>query len=321
MAFTGRIGHLKIESPFGNAGGVVKTEADVIKMASTGVGWVEAGSYTAERRLGNGWNPDTEKFDRVVYYHDPKTGITTNSLGMQNKGMFTRTPGTVDSVADDISYMVEHAADHGKPLVVNVAPVDDDPVEESYVLVDTAFARGADAVLLNAGCPNVVKDGGERHELLSRDPEALAAVLAGLEGIVKKNEKIFLRVSPLRSLGLDAVAQVVKDSGVVSAVFTPNTWPGHVPTNSDGSPILGVAGGAGGASGPFYSEKALVETSMWVHELRGSGIDVVRSSGIMTGEELRRGLGVGAVAGAGTTFFYESQRGWQQDVHELLSDC
>lgn len=321
MAFTGRIGHLEIESPFGNAGGVVKTEEDVIRMAQTGVGWIEAGSYTVEGRPGNAWNPETGEFDREVYHHDPETGVTVNSLGMPNKGMFIRSPGAHDSVADDIGYMTAHAARYNKPLVVNVAPVSEDPAEETYVLVDQAFASGADAVLLNAGCPNVVTDDGDRHELLSRDPVALARVLEGLKSVTKRHERIFLRVSPLRDSGLSRVAGVVKESGVVSAVFTPNTWPGYKAVKQDGSPVLDVPGGVGGASGPAYADRALVETSMWVRELEGTDIDVVRSSGIMSAAEVRRGLGVGAVAGAGTTFFFESQRGWQQDTNLLLSDC
>jgi len=41
MAFDGRIGHLEgIESPFSNAGGVVKTVEDVAVMALTGVGYI-----------------------------------------------------------------------------------------------------------------------------------------------------------------------------------------------------------------------------------------------------------------------------------------
>ncbi len=55
-----RIGHLdNLESPWGNAGGVIKTVEDVAHMAATGVGWIEAGSYTLEARKGNAIDPET----------------------------------------------------------------------------------------------------------------------------------------------------------------------------------------------------------------------------------------------------------------------
>src|SRR5579885_3518334 len=112
--FSGRIGHLEdIQSPWGNAGGVVKTVEDVERMAKTGVGWIEAGSYTLEPRPGNG--PNGER----VYYHNPETGETFNSLGMPNKGM--------DVVETEIPEMAHIARTHNKKLVVNVAPVSADP--------------------------------------------------------------------------------------------------------------------------------------------------------------------------------------------------
>lgn len=322
MAFTGNIGHIEIESPFGNAGGVVKSLEDVRQMAQTGVGWIEAGSYTVKSRLGNAWNQETKQFDKVVYHHDPEAGVTYNSLGMPNKGMFDDLESDTEPAAYEFGDMADWAHTYGKPFVANVAPVSEDPVEEVRELVIQAYEHGADAVLVNAGCPNVVKDDGDRHELLSRDPAALALVLAGLKGITRNNARIFLRVSPLRGLGLDRVAQVVNESEVVSAVFTPNTWPGALPTKPDGTPVLDVPGGVGGASGPAYADKSLVEAEMWAHELRNSGIDVVRSSGISTGAELKRGLGrKGVVAGAGTTFFYTAETDWSKAVHYLLDEA
>jgi hypothetical protein len=54
------------------------------------------------------------------------------------------------------------------------------------------------------------------------------------------------------------------------------------------------------------------------HFINGSGVDVVSSSGIMDGNELRyRISSTGATAGAGTTFFYESGD-WEHDVDKLL---
>src|SRR5581483_9991877 len=115
MNETIRIGHLEVDSPFANAGGVIKHPGEVEKIARTGVGWIEAGSFTLEPRPGNSPNGET------VYVHDPQTGSSWNSLGMPNKGM--------DEVEKEIPEMKRIAHAHNKPLVVNVAPVTDKPAE------------------------------------------------------------------------------------------------------------------------------------------------------------------------------------------------
>lgn len=298
------IGHLAVDSPFGNAGGVVKHIEDVEKMAHSGVGWIEAGSYTLEPRQGNG--PDGE----VVYHHDPDTGETFNSLGMPNKGM--------DIVEQEIPEMVEVAHAYGKPLIVNVAPVSDDPGAESAELVRRAYEAGADAVLLNAGCPNVVTEDGGREEILSHRPDVLGKVASRLFEITERYHKIFVRVSPQANRkACMMVTEMLDFSQAVSVVFTPNTWPGHKPLDGEGQPILEVPGGIGGKSGPATAKAAAKQTAWMVHE---SLLPVVSSGGIMTGKELAWRMGtrrLGAVAGCGTTFFYESGD-WEHDVDKLL---
>lgn len=304
------IGHLNIDSPFGNAGGVVKHVEDVEKMAHTGIGWIEAGSYTLEAKKGNGPNGE------VVYHHNPVTGETFNSLGMPNKGM--------DVVETEIPDMVKIAHGFGKPLVINIAPVSNDPASESTELTRRAYAAGADAVLLNAGCPNVITEGGGRHEILSHNVEALALVLGGLEKITGKYKPIFIRTSPIKTLEEEGPAKAfrimraIEQSGAVSAVFTPNTWPGHKPLNEDEQPILEVPGGVGGKSGPATADAAENETAWTVASLRGSGIDTVISGSIVDGKTLAERFRENQiVAGAGTTFFYESGD-WEHDVDKLL---
>jgi dihydroorotate dehydrogenase len=303
MAFEGRIGHLEgIESPWGNAGGVVKTVRDVELMARTGVGWIEAGSYTLEPREGNGSHGEK------VYHH--AHGSTFNSLGMPNEGM--------DEVETQIPEMIEIAHAHHKPLVVNVAPVTDKPAEESVELVRRAYAAGADAVLLNAGCPNVVTEDGGRHELLSCNPIELGRVLVELtlQGIERP---LFVRTSPQASVDDTLrLGAVMRMTGNVSAVFTPNTWPVRIPKTGRG-PMLDVPGDTCGMSGPSVADAAYDQTVWMTEALQGNGVDVVSSSGIMTAGELQARLDLGAVAGAGTTFYFESQN-WQGDTDRLLSD-
>ncbi len=306
MTKTLNLGHLEIESPWANAGGVIKGIGELNVIARTGVGWIEAGSYTLEKRVG--LSPNGE----VVYVHDPETGETWNSLSMPNKGM--------DDVEKDIPEMKEIANKHGKPLIINVAPVSNDPVNESVELIARTYEAGADAVLLNGGCPTVLREDGSREEILSRNPEILFKTLRALRPLIDKYNKIFLRVSPIEEDNmLEKICLAINLSGVVSVVFTPNSWPGNKPP--DHLPQLEVKGGVGGLSGPYTAKKSLIQTLG--HALKGD-YQVVSSSGITTAQELYTRLDFShatknIVAGAGTTFFHESGD-WKHDVDKLLFD-
>ncbi len=310
--FLGRIGHLDgIESPWGNAGGVVKTTEDVLKMAQTGVGWIEDGSHVlGGERLGNEWNPKTLQFDRRVYYHDPKKGETTNSLDMPGMGF--------DALEPEIHERVGIAHAHGKKYILNVAPVSDKPVAEVVELASRGYAAGADAVLVNAGCPNIMTKDGGRRELLSRSPAGMIDVFLGLyEANLPK--PVMARVSPQEDYSLASIIyNTLRASGVVSAVFVPNAWPDYIPLDDDGTPILQVEGAGGGRSGPAMKILARMETRWAVSALMGSRLDVVSSSSIMAAKELKKRLMLGAVAGAGTTFYYESMKGWKEDTDKML---
>jgi dihydroorotate dehydrogenase len=295
------VGHLEVATPWGNAGGVLKSVEDVYKMSLTGVGWEEPGTYTLEYRPGNAQNGE------VDYVHDPVTGMSNNSLGMPNKGM--------DVVEKEIPEMVEIAHARGKKLIINVGPVTTEPEEESLELVTRAYIAGADAVLLNGGCPNVITEDGSAKAPLSKDPVRLFQTLNALKPVVEKYPKIFLRVSPQDSLHQAyMISNAIAKSGVVSTVFTPNTWPGRLP---EGSPQLEVPGG--GISGPGTRMEARRQTA-WM-AMRGL-FDVVSSGGIMDGHELKRRMFIGPAGvvkgGAGTTFFYEARRHWGPAVDRLL---
>lgn len=315
MAFTGHLGHLEIESPWGNAGGVAKTLDEVEQMARTGVGWIEAGSYTLEPRIGN--SPNGER----TYYHDAETEETYNSLGMPNKGM--------DVLEKEIPEMVEVARSLGKSIIFNVAPVTDNPVEESKELVARAYEAGAEAVLLNAGCPNVIKDNGDRHELLSHDEEMLSLVLGGLLPVAEKFKPVFIRTSPLQKFGQakQIYTTIQRQRGVVGAIFTPNTFPGYKPLDDNGELALEVPRNIGGKSGPATKPEATVELWRAVRELKPfynpSPIDIVSSGGIGDGQTLSMRLLMGAVAGAGTTLYYQSadnKLSWGEATDKLLRE-
>jgi len=320
-----RLGHLDhLESPWGNAGGVVKTIEDVERMAKTGVGWIEGGSYTIEKRLGNDRDPETGEFiidpqtgePIKVYYHDPETGESYNSLGMPGKG--------IDVVETEIPEMVRIAHANHKKLLVNVAPVTSDPVSESIELVRRASEAGADAVVLNGGCPNVITEDGGRHEMLSTNPRALFLVLQGLRPVTEKFRLIFLRISPRSTYEeTKTILRAVEGSRAVSAVLTPNSFNVKIPTRN-GKRVLGVKGDTAGKTGPATASDTYRQAKWAKDILSGSKIDVIRSGGIANweaggieaSEELRRSLALGVLA-AGTTFYFESAD-WKEDTHRLL---
>lgn len=298
-----RLGHLEVASPFGPAGGVVKSVHEVEKMAKTGVGWIEAGSYTLEPRAGNGANGE------VVYRHDQETGETYNSLGMPNKGM--------DIVEREIPEMRKIARARGMPLIINVAPVTDEPDLESMELVSRSYDAGADAVMLNAGCPNVLTQDGGKHERLSYSPAAFLRTLIALKPVVERYKPIMIRVSPQESSETAMkIVELIQKSKTTTALSTPNTWEAK-PLKCDGEPLLEVPGGTGGKSGPATADQAL-EQSRWLAS--SLAFDLMSTSGIMNGKELARRRQISrriGIVGAGTTFFYESGD-WKEDVDRLL---
>jgi dihydroorotate dehydrogenase len=322
MSFNGKIGHLEdIESPWSNAAGVARSIDEVYQLAQTGVGTIEVGGYTLERQLGGEWNQETGEPTNSVYFHDPDRGLTLNAIQLKNNGFNGDREAGFEPVVGHIPEMAKIAHGYDKKLIVNVALVSEDPVTESQELVRRAYGAGADAVLLSPGCPKY-----HPEQLLSRDIKTMKLILEGLKKEVEKNHPIFLRVSPMRNHRLRALARAVVDSGVVSAVYTTNTWHFDEVLEVEDPVRRKIKSPHGGVSGPAMANKGLVETAMWVTELNHLPMrhrpDVVRTIGITNAYELERSLfsGIGAVAGAGTTFFTEPRNGWAADVDKLLHD-
>lgn len=308
-----QIGSFETESPVMNAGGVVKSVEDVRRMAQTGVGAVIAGSYTLEPRIGNGPNGET------VYFHDDSTGVTYNSLGMPNKG--------IEEAASELPEMIRIAHDLGKPFILNVAPVSNNPsleIIEIFGILSHAGIVELDGVELNAGCPNVVTEDGGRHELLSHHPDMLGETLLELHDISSNELRIgnmMVRISPFRDRSdAENLARLLAEIHV-DTVSAFNTFPGGVPVTESGAHILQVPNGAGGQSGPGKAALAEEQTE-WLTTARteaGASFDIIGSNGVYDAESMRRRLELGATAVSLTTLFYESTS-WNGAVNALLSD-
>lgn len=309
-----RIGRYEMESPLMNAGGVVKSVEEVRMMSQTGVGAVLAGSFTLEPRVGN--SPNGE----VVYHHDHKTGATYNALGMPNKGL--------KEVAKDLPEMIRIAHDHGKPFVLNLAPVSTDPIAEMTAMgeiLSREGVEGIDAIELNGSCPNVVSSDGGRHAILSHNPDLLGGVLHELSDISTNEvpfDSLIVRISPFLSRE-DALllARQLYETGV-DAVSAFNTFPGGKPMDANYNPILQVPGGVGGQSGALTVQQAELQTE-WLVDARnkvGATFEIIGSNGVTDARSMKRRLAIGASAVSSTTLFYEATSGWGSAVNDILTD-
>ncbi len=303
----------EMESPLMNGGGLVKTVEDVRQMASTGVGAVLAGSFTLEARAGN--SPNGE----VVYFHDEQTRVTYNSLGMPNQGL--------EALAADLPQMQAIAHDHGKPLMINLAPVSDDPVSEVVKMGEVLARAGVeqiDGIEINASCPNVVLDDGGRHELLSHHPEQLGEAILAFNSFLVDEVDVGLlavRISPFRSQ--DDVVPLVGalKSAEVGAASAFNTFPGGRPVTETGDNILAVPNGIGGRSG-LGMAKVAEEQTRWLvgaADLMQAQFDIIGSNGVGDVFTLDTRLKLGVDAVSATTLFTETVS-WKTAVNTLLSN-
>ena len=303
------IGGIEIESPLINGGGVVKTVEDVALMCNTGVGGVEVGSYCLEPRIGN--SPNGE----VVFHHDLNTGLTTNALGMPGQG--------TKVLADELPEMLELTRSARKPLIVNIAPVSEEPereIEDILTILDSNPSNyGISAILLNASCPNVPSGDGGRHDLLSYHPDQLINVLRVLDDFRNRStlfSDLWVRISPFRKHGDAPMLIKACEEVGVDAISAFNTFP----VGEEGQEVLDVPRGIGGLSGRAMERRALVQTG-WlmdaIHSL-DARIQVVGSNGIHDGASMKRRLDLGVSAVTATTIFYEAKYGWKEAVHRPL---
>jgi dihydroorotate dehydrogenase len=301
LAFEGRIGHIDdIHSPWANAGGVVKTYNDAEVMARTGVGYIEYGTVTIERR------PDLSAVGSV-YYHDAAAGFTYNRKELDNVG--------IDAAEPELKEAVDMAHTYGKKIVANVAPVSSHPASELAELITRTYRAGVDGVLINPFCPNVEGVSSQ----LAREPDRFINVLESLKRIIKM--PLWVRIGYSSKPGeIAATCNLLRLTNMVSAVCISNSESVAVPTDMHGNSLVRSSSGLCGRSGPGMAEAGYAATREAARALYGSGVHTVSCIGISNADELQRRLDVGAVAGAGSTFFMESPNGWADDTQKLLVD-
>ncbi len=245
---------LPLRNPIGLAAGFDKTCVHLDALSALGFGYVVGGTITRAPRAGNG-KP------RIVRY--PARASMANAMGLPN-------PGAERAAAALVR--------RERPVGTRLVSVADEAVEDALAAF-SVLEPHADAVELNASCPNV--SWGR-----DRDNEAHLRELV-TEMRVRSTKPLFVKLPPFTtSVERDvvlALASIAQDSGA-SGLTCSNTRPVH-------EARLSVGGG--GLSGRALWER----TPSIVAEVRtvtGGAMAINACGGISTADEVLACLEAGA---------------------------
>ncbi|MEP7059782.1 MAG: dihydroorotate dehydrogenase 2 [Actinomycetota bacterium] len=256
---------IPMRNPIGLAAGFDKTGEHVDALGALGFGYVVAGTFTQEARVGNP-RPRIARF--------PRQRSMVNAMGLPNPG--------AEAAAGTLG-----ARTHPYPVFASIA----DQSRDAALATLELLSASADAIELNASCPNV---GWGRD----RDDEAhLSELVTALAA--RSFRPVFVKLPPFVTdsarEGVLSLARVAQDAGA-AGITCSNTHP--VATDR-------VTGGTGGLSG----------RALWVHtpkivaavvEATGAAIAVNACGGIFDVADVRECLGAGAsTVQIYTSFIYQ----------------
>lgn len=298
-----RIGEYQLQTAVMPASDMLKTIGDVRRMVQTDAGAILAGTFILDDQA-----LETSTNDELDNIH---------SLGLRNQRM--------DKLLEELPEMIKMTHDAGKPFILNIAPLGEDPVEEITALAQklaAARVEGLDGIELNASCPNVLIADGGHHELLSHHPERLAQVLLRLDDIA-------MNLLPFRALGVQiapfrqahdvrGLVRVVGQTGVdfVSAFHTFSAIPGN---EADKRQVTSPY------SSRQSSQAQIAEAEQqthWLAEARNSAglaFDIIGSNGVVDAETMKRRLDLGAAAVSCRTL-YQASTDWARTTRQLLDN-
>ncbi len=219
----------------------------------------------------------------------PGNTFSLNSLGLPNGGKIY--------YEEHLLEMTDFIRNAGKKSMVNVAGFTSD---EYGNLTKFAFARGADYVVANYGCPNVWND-KQQKGILSHDFETLRKTTASIlfknshEG---KRGRIGIKLSPLYPSDITKVAGFLNELAstlplpYVGFITTTNTVP-NCYEEENGEPVItegeGLAGMAGDAIGPIARGQV-----KQFRKLLDERIRIIGAGGVSTGQDVQKMLNCGA---------------------------
>ncbi|HZX73897.1 MAG TPA: hypothetical protein VFE57_05730, partial [Cyclobacteriaceae bacterium] len=266
--------------PIGNGGGTCKTLEDVKKFCQLSIPIIEIGSITKKVRFGN--EGDT--------FH-AGNDFTLNSLGLPNGGM--------PYYEENLSEMTNLIRVAGKKSIVNIVGFE---MQEYGDLTRFAFAKGADYVVNNYGCPNVWVNKGDQKDIVSHDFETLKQTTIS---ILAKNTlegcqgRIGIKLSPLYPSDIAKVAEFLNTLALVPLnnvpyvgfVTTTNTIP-NCYEEEDGCSVITPGEGLAGMAGPAVGPMARGQIRQF-RKLLDQRIHIVGVGGISTGEDVAKMLKCG----------------------------
>jgi dihydroorotate dehydrogenase len=245
---------IPLRNPIGLAAGFDKTCRHLDALGDLGFGYVVGGTITRAPRSGS---PEP----RIVRYRSK--GSMTNAMGLPNPG--------ADRTAESLAIATRGSA----PRLISVA---DEALEDAFSTV-LLLAPHADAIELNASCPNVS---------WGRDRDNEAHLRALVQGIRSRVElPLFVKLPPFVTgverdvvLALAGIAQEAGASGLTCSN-----------TRSVGDGRLSV--GVGGLSGRALWDRTL-EIVADVRSATGGAMPINACGGIASGEQVLACLQAGA---------------------------
>ncbi len=191
-----------------------------------------------------------------VFYHEPNDcSKVINWMGMPNQGI---------AELDYLPQVVLAAHKRDQLIGVSVAGTvenhGDMSIEEQFVyLVDKAFAKGADMVELNFGCPNTEK------KPISYDTRSMERILTHIsEFCADPSRRVCVKVSPYESMAeLREAAAVLNYYDIVEGVSAINTLPNQQWILPDGTLTITQNNGIGGLSGEVIFSQAITNVEHW----------------------------------------------------------
>jgi dihydroorotate dehydrogenase len=256
---------VRLRNPVGLAAGFDKDLRCLRALGELGFGFVVGGTLTRRPRAGN-------RRPRIV--RRPEASAMVNSMGLPNPG-----------VAVGAARL--RAARRSSPVFLSLA----DEAREDVVAAHALLEPLADAIELNASCPNV--DWGR-----DRDTEEHLRELTR-ELAMRGRKPLFVKLPPFRDeagrAAVAALAGIAAEAGASAITFS----------NSLPVPEAGLAMGRGGLTGrPLF--RGTVEGIRAIHEAVAGGVPIVACGGIFSADDALACLDAGASAvQVYTAFIYE----------------
>jgi dihydroorotate dehydrogenase len=294
----------EIEVPFGPAAGVVNGPnlellAERVKdCLRSPVSAGKFGSITWEGGPGN------EGDYGVVYYHNPVTGQTVNSMGLPNVGFHV--------AVREYPELRKFAEALGKPLVPSLSPgKGEDPVMVLPRMAEGFAEAGAPAIEINYSCPNKITGEGAREPILAYDVEQMAEIDGEIVRVVGTGVAVIRKLAPYvgeKKLLIPKVGELYAQAGGDVWLNLSNTIGGQRIPNEMGDPALKVPDNMGGMSGPYTAEMARDQLIRF-KKILPAGIGVISCNGVIDGSEVfHRTDELRADLTEGATVYFENER-------------